>query len=179
MNVLALSGSLRAASINSALLRAAQALAPRPMHIRLYDGMAALPLYNFEREARLPPAVQHLRDAVLQADALLIASPEYAHGVSSVMKTALDWLVSLEGFVGKPVALLNAQPRSQWSDTGLREILTTMSATLVEPASLAITLNAGSLGTEGMLASATVRAQIGSALEALRDALQSANHSAQ
>lgn len=174
MNVLALCGSLRAASINAALLRAAATLAPAGMHITLYPGLGELPLFNMDLDATLPPPVLALRQAVTRADALLIASPEYAHGVSSVMKTALDWLVSLETFVGKPVALLNAQPRAHWSDGSLRETLKTMSATLVEPASVSLALSADTLTTEGMLGSASVCASIRAALLALHEAVAGA-----
>ncbi|MBX3619209.1 MAG: NAD(P)H-dependent oxidoreductase [Rhizobacter sp.] len=171
LQVLALCGSLRAASVNAAVLRAAAALAPAGLQVTLYPGLGALPLFDMDLDAALPPPVRALREAVARADALLIASPEYAHGVSSVMKTALDWLVSLEHFVGKPVALLNAQPRAHWSDGSLREILATMSARLVEPASVGLHLSADTLTTEGMLASPAVSASIRSALLALHEAV--------
>jgi chromate reductase, NAD(P)H dehydrogenase (quinone) len=167
MQVLALSGSLRAASINTALLQVAAQLAPAGMTVRLYRGVADLPLFNIDLEQAVPPPVAALRAAVTQADALLIASPEYAHGISGVMKNTLDWLVSLESFVGKPVALLNAQPRAQFSEPALREILTTMSADLVQPASVALSLTADTLTEAGMLASESVCATITSALAAL------------
>jgi len=82
---------------------------------------------------------------------LLIASPEYAHGVTGALKNALDWLVSFEPFANKPVALLNASPRAHHADASLREILKTMSAELVEPASISIPL-LGSALTEDEIA---------------------------
>jgi len=69
---------------------------------------------------------------------LLIASPEYAHGVTGVLKNALDWLVASERFFGKPVAVLNASPRAHHADASLREILRTMSANIVEAASVSV-----------------------------------------
>jgi chromate reductase, NAD(P)H dehydrogenase (quinone) len=167
MQVLALSGSLRAASINTALLHAAARLAPPGMTVQVFGGIAELPLFNIDLEQAVPASVVALRAAVTSADALLIASPEYAHGVSGVMKNTLDWLVSLESFVGKPVALLNAQPRAQFSDPALREILTTMSADLVLPASVSLKLNADTLTEAGMLASESVCAALSTALAAL------------
>jgi chromate reductase, NAD(P)H dehydrogenase (quinone) len=169
MQVLALSGSLRAASINTALLHAAVQLAPAGMTVQVFGGIADLPLFNIDLEQAVPAPVAALRAAVAGADALLIASPEYAHGVSGVMKNTLDWLVSLESFVGKPVALLNAQPRAQFSDPALREILTTMSADLVQPASIALTLTADTLTEAGMLASESVSAAVKAAMVALHD----------
>jgi chromate reductase, NAD(P)H dehydrogenase (quinone) len=167
MQVLALSGSLRAASINTALLHVAARLAPAGMTVQVFGGIADLPLFNIDLEQAVPTSVAALRAAVAGADALLIASPEYAHGVSGVMKNTLDWLVSLESFVCKPVALLNAQPRAQFSDPALREILTTMSADLVLPASLSLKLNADTLTEAGMLASESVCAALSTALAAL------------
>lgn len=169
MDVLAISGSLRQNSINTALLRAAARLAPPGIQIQVYPGMAELPLFNIDLEANPPAAVARWRAAVAQADALLIASPEYAHGVSGVMKNALDWLVSLEAFYGKPVAVLNAQPRALHADAALRETLAVMSAHLVAPASVAVELNASALTETGMSATPTVCATLAAALVALRE----------
>jgi chromate reductase len=130
MKVLALCGSLRAASMNAALLRAASRLAPAGMTVTLFSGMARLPLFNPDLEADLPAPVRELHVAIADCDALIIASPEYAHGVTAVIKNALDWLVSHEGFVDKPVAVFNASPRSVHADASLRETLITMSADL-------------------------------------------------
>lgn len=140
MHILAIPGSLRAASINAAFCRAAARLAPADVRIVLYDQLGELPLFNPDREAALPAPVHHWRQAVRRAEALLIASPEYAHGVSGVMKNALDWLVSDETFVGKSVALVNTSPRARHAYDALLETLRTMSATIVEGASLSIPL---------------------------------------
>jgi chromate reductase len=135
MKVLGISGSLRKASMNSALLRAAQRLAPEGVELIIFDGVAALPLFNPDLEANLPGQVQALHMAVAQADALLIASPEYAHGVTGAIKNTLDWLVSFEPVTGKHVMVWNASPRAQHADPSLREILHTMSLVIVEAAS--------------------------------------------
>ena len=71
------------------------------------------------------------RNAVGKASALIIASPEYAHGISGVSKNALDWLVSYEGFVDKPIALVNASPRARHAFDALHEVLRTMSANII------------------------------------------------
>lgn len=150
MKVLGISGSLRSASLNSALLRTAARLAPPGLQLTVLGGLGELPLFNPDLEARLPASVTALRRAVDAADALLIASPEYARGVSGTIKNALDWLVSHEGFVGKPVALLNASPRAHHAQAALRETLRTMSAVLVEEASVAIPLLGAGLDEEAM-----------------------------
>lgn len=151
--ILAFCGSLRRNSMNAALLRAAARLAPPGIRV---DSIALgeLPLFNPDLEAELPAPVRRLHAAIEQCTALLIASPEYAHGVTGTLKNALDWLVSFEGFVGKPVAIFNASPRSLHADASLREILTTMSARIVEPACLALPLRGLALGEDAMVASA-------------------------
>src|SRR5215813_2849750 len=101
MNILAVAGSLRAASINAAFCRAAARLAPPGISVELLPGLGTLPLFNPDLEPDPPRPVVELRARIDAADALLIASPEYAHGIPGVMKNALDWLVSHEGFVAK------------------------------------------------------------------------------
>ena len=131
IHLLAISGSLRAVSSNTALLRAAIALAPPEVEIRLYGAFGDLPHFNPDLEANEPPAVTDLRARVRWADGLLISSPEYAHGVPGAMKNALDWLVGGDEFIYKPVALLNASPRSHHAQDSLAETITTMSGRLV------------------------------------------------
>ena len=150
MNLLALCGSLRRVSMNAALLRATARVAPPGIVVEPFGDMGVLPLFNPDLEARLPAAIARLHDAMVDCGALLIASPEYAHGVSAVLKNALDWLVSFEGFVGKPVAIFNASPRSVHADAALREILTTMSANIVTPACLALPLRGLNLSEDAM-----------------------------
>ena len=167
MNVLALSGSLRAASLNSALLRACARLAPAGLRVQVYAGVGALPLFNPDLEAAPPAPVRALRAAVADADALLVASPEYAHGVSGALKNALDWLVSFEPFHGKPVAVPNTSPRAQHAHAALCETLRTMSATLIHEACIALPLLGTGLDGQGMVDSAEVSASIRALLAAI------------
>ena len=150
MSVLALCGSLRAASMNRTLLEACARVAP-PLRFEIFGGLGALPLFNPDSEADLPAAVRALHAAVERADALLIASPEYAHGVTGVLKNALDWLVSFPPFVDKRVAIFNASPRSVHAEASLRETLTTMSARLVAGACLALPLRSTGITEQGIL----------------------------
>lgn len=94
--------------------------------------LGSLPLFNPDLEARLPASAAGLREKIAVADALIIASPEYAHGVSGVLKNALDWLVGDERFAGKQVLVLNAAPRAHHAIAAMRETLTTMAAQLVD-----------------------------------------------
>jgi len=92
LRILGICGSLRAASYNGWLLRAAAELAPSGMTIAVHE-LAAIPQYNQDVEARGDPApVAALRDALRDAGAALIASPEYNYGVPGVLKNALDWI---------------------------------------------------------------------------------------
>jgi len=101
--VLCLSGSLRRRSGNTALLLAARQLAPNTLALDMYDGLGQLPLFNPDDEVDpLPASVQALRAAVGTSDALLIACPEYAHGIPGAFKNLLDWLVGSLEFPGKP-----------------------------------------------------------------------------
>jgi NAD(P)H-dependent FMN reductase len=140
--VLCLPGSLRRVSANRALLLAARQLAPATLELTVYDGLGALPLFNPDLEAEsLPAAAAGLRRLVGASDALLIACPEYAHGVPGVFKNLLDWLVGSLEFPGKPVALWNASGRgSHHAQEALREVLATMSARLLEQPSVTVPL---------------------------------------
>jgi NAD(P)H-dependent FMN reductase len=140
--VLCLCGSLRRVSSNRALLEAACQLAPAGMLLSLYDGMAQLPLFNPDVEIEpLPEAVQALRAAVGASDALLIACPEYAHGIPGAFKNLLDWLVGGVEFPDKPVLQVNASGRdSHHAQEALREVLVTMSARMLTGEPLGVPL---------------------------------------
>jgi chromate reductase, NAD(P)H dehydrogenase (quinone) len=168
MKILAISGSLRKASLNSMLLRAVARLAPAPIQVELYHELGDLPLFNPDLEASDPPVVARLRGQIIAADALIIASPEYAHGVTGVLKNALDWMVGNEAFVNKPVALVNASPRAVHAQAALREILMTMSAQIIEEASIAVPILGSQLNEDGIVAHPTISAALRAALLALQ-----------
>jgi chromate reductase len=139
--ILAVSGSLRAASSNAMVLQAAALLAPPGVELVPYRGLGDLPHFNPDLDGDAPPpAVLALRREVDRAHGILISSPEYAHGVPGVLKNALDWLVRSVELVGKPVALLNASPLSSYADAALRETLTVMNTRLVAEASVTLPL---------------------------------------
>jgi chromate reductase, NAD(P)H dehydrogenase (quinone) len=167
MQVLAISGSLRVASVNSAFCRVAARLAPASMVIAVFTGLGDLPLFNPDLEALPPLPVKAWLAAVANADALIIASPEYAHGVSGAMKNALDWLVSFEGAVGKPVALVNTSPRAHHAYDALQEILKTMSMHRVAEASVTLPLLGASTSERQMFDAPELTQSIQSALDAL------------
>jgi len=111
LRVLGIAGSLRAGSYNRALLRAAQELAPEGMSISILE-LHAIPPYNADVEAQgFPEAVVAFKAAIAEADALLIATPEYNHSIPGVLKNALDWASrppATSPLSGKPAAIMGA-----------------------------------------------------------------------
>lgn len=114
--LIGLSGSLRQASFNTALLKAAARMAPEGSHIEVHT-IHGIPLYDADLEERegIPPAVAQLKDAIAAADGLLLATPEYNNSLPGVFKNAIDWLSRPAGdiarvFGGKPVAIMGASP---------------------------------------------------------------------
>jgi len=134
MRLLAISGSLRRASSNTAALEALARLAPEGVKVLIYRDLAKLPPFNPDDDGEdrpKPEPVETLRTLVGASDALVIAAREYAHGVPGALKNALDWLVASETFAGKPVMLINASPRAFHAQASLCEILATMAARLI------------------------------------------------
>ncbi len=115
LKVVALSGSLRKGSLNTALIHAAQKLAPAGMTIELAD-ISDLPLYNADIDTATPPAsVKRLRDQIAAADALLFSVAEYNYSISGVLKNAIDWAsrpMGTASLLGKPTAMMGASPSS-------------------------------------------------------------------
>jgi chromate reductase len=130
MRVLAISGSLRAASHNTALLRAASRLAPEGVEVELYDGLELLPPYNEDHDTDEPPEeVARLRGAIARADAVLFATPEYNGSVPGQLKNAVDWASRPHrqaALWGKPVGVVGASKSEYgalWAQDHLRKAL--------------------------------------------------------
>jgi chromate reductase len=131
MRILAISGSLRAASYNTALLQAAAGLAPEGVEFDLYDNLEALPPYNEDRDTDdPPPEVVRLRTAIADADAVLFATPEYNTTMPGQVKQVVDWASRPHGpdasLWGKPVAAIGASVTdygAMWAQDHLRKAL--------------------------------------------------------
>ena len=166
MNILAISGSLRARSSNTSLLRLAASVAADDVHVELYDGLAALPHFNPDDDLDVPPPpVLELRRRVGEADGLLFCTPEYAHGVPGSLKNALDWLVASVELPGKPVASLNASPLSTYAQASLLETLTVMSTRIVREAWVTVPVGRGDVDAHGIIASPDIARAMREALE--------------
>jgi len=129
MNIVAISGSLRAASTNTALVRAAAALAPEGIDVAVYGGLAGLPHFSPELDGDAAPApVQALRALLAGADGVLVCTPEYAFGMPGSLKNALDWLVTSGELWRKPVAALSASPSARGGEKAHAALVLTLSA---------------------------------------------------
>ncbi|MGC8478314.1 MAG: NADPH-dependent FMN reductase [Candidatus Micrarchaeia archaeon] len=110
MQILGISGSLRANSFHTQLLKAAKELLPGNNSLYTFD-LGQLPLFNQDLEQNMPKEVLDFKDAVRKADAILFASPEYNHSISGVLKNAIDWASRPPGdnvFDGKVAAIVSA-----------------------------------------------------------------------
>jgi chromate reductase, NAD(P)H dehydrogenase (quinone) len=134
--VLGISGSLRADSFNTALLRAAAGLLPAAARMPLYSDLALVPPYS--EDADTPPPVERLRAAIETADALLIATPEYNASIPGQLKNALDWASRPypdSALRRKPVAVVGASTGlfgAVWAQAELRKVLATAGADVLD-----------------------------------------------
>jgi len=170
MIILAISGSLRAASSSTAIVHAAALVAPPGVTVSIYEELESLPHFNpdLDREGDIaPPSVAELRRRVGEADALLISTPEYAHGVPGALKNALDWLVSSSEFPEIPVGLINPSPQSFHAHESLMETVRTMSAQLPAGASARIPILNRSIDVAGITADPSISLALRNAVIAL------------
>jgi len=126
IKILVLAGSLRRDSYNRALARAAAQLATSGVSIEMFDGLGALPFYDGDLEDEgLPLAVVALRRAIVEADALLLATPEYNGATSGVLKNALDWASRGPARIlaGKPVAVMGASTGGSGAKGGIESVV--------------------------------------------------------
>lgn len=176
MRVLAVSGSLRAASSNSLLLQAATQLAPPDCSVVVFPGLGDLPHFNPDIENLPHPAVTVWRTAVAKADALLFSTPEYAHSIPGALKNALDWLVGGTEIVGKPVAILNASPLSLYVGPALEQVLRAISADFRPEAAITVSLRGRLRPDFDAATDPAYSAPIRSGLESLATAIRARRH---
>jgi len=168
-SILALSGSLRAASSNLSALRAVQAIQPG---VARYDGLADIPPFNPDIDIDPPPApVAAFRAALAAADGFVISTPEYAHGLPGAFKNALDWIVSSGEFTDKPVLLINASASGgAFAQAQLVEILTVMGARVLTGATVTAPFLRKTLDADGNLSDADLLQSLKTAMAALVEA---------
>jgi chromate reductase len=127
MKILAISGSARRLSTNTALLRGLAAAAPQGVEIVVFKGVGRLPVFSPDLDDDPPAQVRAYIGLVEASDGVLVSSPEYVRALPGGMKNAIDWLVSRDTLVGKPMALLHASHRGDDMLESLRQVLATVS----------------------------------------------------
>jgi chromate reductase len=138
MTILGIAGSLRAGSLNAQLLRLAAEELPDGVELEIFDGLAEIPPYDQDLEDLQPDAVEELKTAIADADAVLFATPEYNGSVPGVLKNALDWVsrpLAETPMRGKPVAVIGASPGAfgaVWAQRELKKVLGLMSARVLD-----------------------------------------------
>ena len=136
--------------------------------VQIWQGLGELPHFNPDLDVSpAPPAVAAFRTALRAADAVMICSPGYAHGVSGVMKNALDWVVDSGELMEMPIALINASPYATIAHAALAETLRTMSAVVVEEASVTLPIFSGKPDVAAMIASPEISDALKGAVTAL------------
>ncbi len=139
MQLLVISGSLRAGSYNTALARAAVDLAPDGVEVELFEGLGELPLFDADLDGDEHEAVRHLRERIDAADAVLFVTPEYNGSIPGVLKNAVDWASRPRedaALRGKTVAVAGAstgQYGAMWAQQDLRRVLGVAGARVVCP----------------------------------------------
>jgi chromate reductase len=139
MKVLGIAGSLRADSHNVRLLRAAAETLPPGVTLELWDGLRDVPLYDEDVDGSFTPeGVRALREAIADADAILISTPEYNASIPGVLKNALDWAsrpYATNVLRGKPAAVVGASTGlfgAVWAQAETRKVLKTIGAHILE-----------------------------------------------
>ncbi|MBN3818382.1 NAD(P)H-dependent oxidoreductase [Paraburkholderia sp. Se-20369] len=128
MNLLAISGSARNASTNTAMLKAMKDLAPEGIEVSVFHRLDKLPVFSPDLESGTPLDVVDFLDRVSHADGLIISSPEYVHAIPGGLKNALDWMVSRFEVIGKPIVLAHGSHRGDDMLASLRLVLSTVSS---------------------------------------------------
>jgi chromate reductase len=174
MRVLAVCGSLRLRSSNRALLLAAEKYAPEGMAVTIFESIRDLPHFDPDIDGPerdpvdRPEGVLRLRGGLAVSDAMLISTPEYAHGLPGSLKNALDWLVSDPVMVGKPVALIyGSTGEANHAQEHLKEILATMSAVVVSDAIVSVPAVRSKVDDNGRVSDPHLALQIETALRNL------------
>jgi chromate reductase, NAD(P)H dehydrogenase (quinone) len=145
-SILAISGSLRPTSSNNVILKIiASRMIPAGIDFVIYDGLSGIPPFNDIDN----PAVDNFRKRIAGSDGILICTPEYAFGVSGVLKNALDWTVASGDFYGKKTALITASSSGEKAHASLLQTLGALSADMVPEATLLISFIRSKLNDKG------------------------------
>jgi chromate reductase len=179
VSILLVSGSTRAASGNTAVLRTVAAVAPAGIRTELHLGLAELPAFNPELDVEpLPPPVARLRAQIAAADAVLFCTPEYAGALPGSFKNLLDWTVGGGEMYRKPVAWLNVAPagRGDGASAELAVVLGYLGTEVIEAACVRLTLAPGAVGGDGRAIDPTYRDALAAVLRTIQHRVAGAAH---
>jgi chromate reductase len=151
---LGLCGSLREKSLNRLFLTALQSCVP---DLLIYEHLGQLPFFNPDIEFQPNETVSSFRQHLQNATAVVIATPEYAHGVTGVMKNALDWVVGTGEFMQKPTLVVNCSGSATLANLAIRETLSVMEAEIIP---LTVPLKSHGTTLEQVLASPSLQTVI-------------------
>ena len=169
MQILAISGSLRANSSNNAILKAAAAMVPAGIQFTMYQELAQIPPFDDSQEPSLP--VARFRQQLQNADGIFICTPEYAFGVSGVLKNALDWTVSSGELVNKPLALVTAATGGEKAHAALLLTFTALSTSIPPGGDLVISYVKSKLDAGGGIKDPATAKQLQEVMDALVTAI--------
>lgn len=172
--ILGISGSLRSGSLNTAVVESAARLCVPPIRMDIFRGLGELPFFNAEVEQVDPPeSVRAFRARIEKADAVFLSCPEYAHGMSGVLKNALEWIVGGGELMNKPTAVVTASPSMTGGDRAqawLTETLEVMGAAIL-PERLPIAGASGKI-RDGQVVDEATQDELRTVLAALRRAAE-------
>ena len=177
MHILAISGSLRQGSFNTALLRAAADLLPPGVTVSFYDHLEEIPAFNEDRVEHRPEPVDRLWDAVDEADGVLISTPEYNSSIPGVLKNALDWLsrpLIESPLRNKPAAVIGASTSmfgAVWSQAETRKVLGAIGARVLDR-ELPVPHSEEQFDDAGKLVEKELEQELGSIVHALVEAIE-------
>lgn len=178
MNLLAIPGSIRAGSYCRALLRAMSKLAEDDTTVKVYEGLADIPIFNPDiGDNELPDSVLHLMTEIRNSDGIIFSTPEYAHGIPGVLKNALDWLVSSDALVLKPVIVTSISTSSLGgarSHAPLVLVLSAMNSDVIVEGSVNVPFVQGKFDKNYELIDEFTKTALGHALLALDRAINNA-----
>ncbi|HVZ06584.1 NADPH-dependent FMN reductase [Rhodopila sp.] len=171
--MLLISGSLRAGSVNAAVLKTAQQVAPSTVVTRLYQSLSELPHFNPDDDREpLNRVVAELRAEIGRADAILFSTPEYAGALPGSLKNLLDWSVGGVEMNGKPVAWINAASSAAVAGgedayASLRRVLGYVGAHIVEPACIRVPTSRQDVDADGTIRTSNIRSKIAASVATL------------
>jgi chromate reductase len=166
MKVLGISGSIRKGSSNEKILQVAASFLPLGTEFNIFEGLQDIPHFDPDNKEE-PIAFTKLKDALSQADAVIISTPEYAFGIPAILKNALEWTVGASGFNTKPTALITASTAGTKGHQSLLWVLEAIGTKMNEDTQLLIQFIRSKMDAEGNIKEEETLVQIRKVVDAL------------